>query len=579
VIPALRPELASWATELDLFSGDVALALDGMCARLGVAIGPMRAPPQARDGEPDGFDGLGTRGLYERLMLSEWLLASEMPEEFDRRAAMGEHLFLKLARNQPEASRASVALFDSSASQLGTPRIVQIALLVTLARRAAARGARFAWGLLEQPESALFERIDTRSVRELLAARRASRLRSENVERWLDRMKQELGRDAEVWLIGGVECIGRARNVITVRDTLEAQIDAVHVQVSSRAAPLREVVLEMPESKLGARIVRDPFADAPPMRAIASAQPVSNLVFSGNGVKLFARGANDTIIMVPVPNSPRAQPGRIRVFPTRGTVLAAGSGPGKHNVLVREPHGGLSVRADPSRVTLATFSGSDALPIGDALAPLHHYRFAGVQKWTVLSQRTLYTTTEGRRWRALATNVLDLVSTGEGYDFIAERVCIGDEVDGWHYVSSDRRSAPKMTPLEVRGGDTCAAFISRPIKRSFAPTFGFTSDGATWDIFSHDGHERLNRSGGDVIALTGSNIRDAAFVIVDDRRRTIRIEGRDQEHTLVRAASTIIHTAVSAQGTVAWLTEDNELGFASLSTRTVFQQRKLWVKP
>jgi hypothetical protein len=114
--------LTPWAAYLQLFPRELVLALGPMVRRLDSVIGPLRAQGRRGDGDPDGFDGLARRGSYERLLLSEWLLAEEVPEEFVRRAAMREHGFLHLARREPVGSRVSVALFDAGPNQIGAPR-------------------------------------------------------------------------------------------------------------------------------------------------------------------------------------------------------------------------------------------------------------------------------------------------------------------------------------------------------------------------------------------------------------------------------------------------------------------------
>ncbi len=44
---------------------------------------------------PDGYDGIGRRGSYDRLLASEWLIHDELPDEFLRRVVSGEHAFLR----------------------------------------------------------------------------------------------------------------------------------------------------------------------------------------------------------------------------------------------------------------------------------------------------------------------------------------------------------------------------------------------------------------------------------------------------------------------------------------------------
>jgi hypothetical protein len=132
---ALPQSLAEWTVDLDCFSETLQTAFAPWLPQLDALIGPPHAPRPQHDGEPEGFDGLTQRGRYERLLLSEWLLADEEPLEFMRRAAMGQHLFTALARKSPTQSRCCLVLFDTGPTQLGAPRLAQLALLIVLARR------------------------------------------------------------------------------------------------------------------------------------------------------------------------------------------------------------------------------------------------------------------------------------------------------------------------------------------------------------------------------------------------------------------------------------------------------------
>ena len=143
---ALQP----WAQELELFPSETASALAPLLPRLDRLVGPLRASPKWGRGEPDGFDGLSRRGIYDRLLVSEWLLADEAPLEFARRAATGEHAFLKLAQREPQSAPLSLAVFDAGPNQLGAPRLLHLAALVVLFRRAKNSGAYFRWGVLQQ---------------------------------------------------------------------------------------------------------------------------------------------------------------------------------------------------------------------------------------------------------------------------------------------------------------------------------------------------------------------------------------------------------------------------------------------
>ncbi|MGZ3458625.1 MAG: hypothetical protein ACXU86_08980, partial [Archangium sp.] len=154
---ALRP----WAAHLSLLPEDLALSLGAHVARLAAALGPLRARDEREGGEPQGYDGLTRRGSPERLLMSEWLMALEAPDEFVRRAAFGEQAYLRPAFRQPRGGHRTVALLDAGPDQLGAPRIAHLALLVVLARRAEAVGASFSWAVLQSsPQTGPFSRVE-----------------------------------------------------------------------------------------------------------------------------------------------------------------------------------------------------------------------------------------------------------------------------------------------------------------------------------------------------------------------------------------------------------------------------------
>ena len=77
----MKPEL------LNLLPPEVAQSLGPWIDRLALALGPLRARVRVGQGAPDGYDGLASRGPFERLSVSDWALAEVVPEEFVRRAA------------------------------------------------------------------------------------------------------------------------------------------------------------------------------------------------------------------------------------------------------------------------------------------------------------------------------------------------------------------------------------------------------------------------------------------------------------------------------------------------------------
>jgi hypothetical protein len=323
--------LASWAPSLAMFPREIALSLGPALQRLSFAVGPLRVRRAGDQGDPDGFDGLTHRGSYERLLNTEWLLAEEAPDEFLRRAAGGEHTFLRLARPEPAATRTSVAVFDAGPGQLGAPRIAQIAALIVLARRAEAAGARFAWGILQEPEGTLLPGATQAGLLRLLQSRTAHEATEAQVAAWHARMEGWREWD-DFWIVGSRRLsripTGRGASVLEVWDVLEPGERRVGVAVRRGSASPLELVLELPEDRDCARLLRDPFgAAATTLRRLpAEYRPVSNLLFSANGSKLLARTAQGGVVAFPVPNSPRTDPGPALCYPAPpdAPVTAAG---------------------------------------------------------------------------------------------------------------------------------------------------------------------------------------------------------------------------------------------------------------
>lgn len=325
--------LAPWARQLKIFPDETSLALGAMAQRLAPFIRSLGAVEEISDREPNGYDGVARRGLYERLLLSELALADDFPEEFMRRAVMGEHLFLNLARVAPKSKRVSIALFDAGAEQLGTPRIVQLAALIVLARRAEAASAHFAWGVLQDAEVKFFADVTESNVMSLLAARTLRNVKVEDFDRWRGRLA-ELDSVADVWLVGAPSLKNfpeaKGFSVLSIEDVLEPNAAVEKLQITVKAASAsaeRQTILDLPEDAVCTRLLRNPFEIYAPPEKVNLIGSFGGFFFSDNGGKIFARGNSNEILYISVPNSPNAtagNPRRYRVVREDGILLAAG---------------------------------------------------------------------------------------------------------------------------------------------------------------------------------------------------------------------------------------------------------------
>jgi hypothetical protein len=329
----LPAALHAWAPWLSLFAEPLALELGPWVARLAPALGSLRRVSLQRPGEPDGYRGLSRRGPYERLVAGEWALAEVVPEEFLRRAAHGEHLFLELASAEPAGALRSVALFDAGPSQLGAPRIVHLATLIALAQRAEGARASFAWGVLQQ--RSLFETVTPENVRLLLQARTAQEATAGDLDFWQTQLGP-LAESDDRWVVGptrlrGQVASGFCPSFVEVRDPYDPERLFVLAVVRHRAEPAKEIELGLPDPASCAQLLRDPFRVAGAVLALGSTRldRESNLMFSASQKRLLTRLGSQNgsdVIGYAVPNSQRDRAGRPKMFfePDGAPVTAAG---------------------------------------------------------------------------------------------------------------------------------------------------------------------------------------------------------------------------------------------------------------
>jgi len=347
---ALPAPLAPWAAQLEALAPEVALTLAPWLGRLARALGPLGDADARAAGEPDGFRGLARRGSYERLAITEWGVAELFPDEFVRRAAAGEHLFLDFARLAPAAAQRSIAIVSAGPDQLGAPRLAHLALLVVLARRAAAGRARWSWGVLEDTAHRLDDALTQDGVRRLLAARTPHAAPPDALSGWRTALGAEPLRDA--WFIGGAQDAAAARRAglatVTVRDVLEPEIRALELELARRGAPAR-LRLALPPPAACARALREPFSGAAPAGACTQAPRgrAHAVRFTTRGRRMLIEVTGGEIESWAIPHSPNdpTTPARRWTPPRALRVIALGVH--RRGVLAAIAH-----PADPSVVEL-----------------------------------------------------------------------------------------------------------------------------------------------------------------------------------------------------------------------------------
>lgn len=308
--PGLPPLLQPWAEWLALFPDDLAATLGQLLLRLQPLVGPLRRHAARMAVEPAGIGDIVRRGSYDRLLISEWALADGAPDEFLRRAANGELLFIGPEPANSETSLRSVALFDAGPAQLGEPRLAHLALFILLARRAELAGAEFRWGILQEP-GVLYEEQGAQGVRRLLGARTRAVLDAAGLDEW----HAALGSAAfDCWLVGDAvsPCPAQAHSRVLVRRSWFGQELAVEL-VTRRGS--RSVVLPLPASEQGVRLLRRPF-DKPVAGANLISPDAHSLkrapIFSDMREWLALGMVDGSTTVYRVPDSPQAGAGRPR---------------------------------------------------------------------------------------------------------------------------------------------------------------------------------------------------------------------------------------------------------------------------
>lgn len=304
--PALRP----WAQALEFLDGTVQAGVSAWLAPLRSLFGPMASPRSDRDGDPDGYDGITQRGSYDRLLLSEWAVALEVPEEFLRRAAMHEHVFTRPAFVSPQANSRCVALLDGGPRQLGAPRLAQLAALVVLESRAVAEGNTFSFGTLQHPDAKL-RQLDHGSLRNW----------SERIS-WADaptdpepnRRRLEENAVTECWLIGASSLKPLAAdletNLLVVEESQSGDERTLRLTAHPRGRSAASVVLRLPPDDVCTRTLRSPVPRVVPVRSTRSSAPDALGMLDTSGRRLILRDPQGGIAAHHVPNTTNEPPGR-----------------------------------------------------------------------------------------------------------------------------------------------------------------------------------------------------------------------------------------------------------------------------
>lgn len=577
VTAGLPRALTTWAGPLAAFPKELALALAPMLPRLANAVGAMPAPPLAASGEPDGYDGIDRRGPLERLLVSEWLLLEELPDEFTRRAAAGELSFLRLAHRRPSASRRCAILFDAGPDQLGAPRLGQLALLIVLARRAEAAGAALEWGLLQDDATVARSGASPRDLHALLDGRT---WREPDPARW-DAWRHALALSSgdELWVVGAAAAralaAGARCTFVELADAAEPGRREIEATLRGTARRL-SVRLPLPDDADSVRLLRDPFASRPRPLARLRAD-VEAVTFTVKSSRLMARASDGAVLVQTIPGSPREPPrpaDRIEL-PVGCAVAAVGFAERRPVVASLEPAAViLHFRSRKGQIGSmlpfhATAAPAPPLP-GAPPGALFKLRGAPLDvPWGLMvdGNGTLFALDVPGGSGGVATPLIRDVRAIAQTE--SQHVVVVYEQEGSFWLRSFRGEGPAEEPYgeAFPGGAAYFGFIGAPGAphgshdglvlalqrgaRAFDVRWG---DGKSTTLVAPSGSTPAG-----VAALPWS--RDVpGLLVVEDDRRTIALLGARRAQTLFRSSAPVVHaTASPYSGHVACVNVAGEL--------------------
>lgn len=313
----LPAQLAPWRAALALLPERLAVPLGQMLLRLQPLVGRMAGVAACPDTIPTGAGSIARRGQYQHLLLSEWAMLDDVPDEFIRRAATGELLFSAPEPQVQRRARVCVALFDAGPEQLGEPRLAQLALFILLARRAQEGGAEFKWGVLQAPGE-LHANSGRAALRALLAARTIERARAPQLVSW-NKALAALEAGAEVWQVGAPDAVAlehASAHAAIGQSLLDAGLEVAVTQ----GRLTRRLQLELPAPQVGAALLRTRFKPPPPSkpRSAAGAGDTVSLLhaprFAVSGSWIVAARLHGGSVLHAVPNSLSGQAGKARRY-------------------------------------------------------------------------------------------------------------------------------------------------------------------------------------------------------------------------------------------------------------------------
>jgi len=299
----------NWQELMSLFSDET----QGLITQLIRQLSPLlkNKPLGASSGavDPEGFSGITGKQAYERLLFSEWAMQEYNPDEFIRRAISREHLFLQQHRIDQKEIKTCYALFDCGPDQLGKPRLIQMALLILLARRASKAGVDFRWSVLQRTSSEFESVLTEDSINSWLKQRTIEPVTNDHWQHWISILtsasnvslnslnKGELFAHNEIWVISPYSIFNenKLNQVIISEPITEPNKITVELASNTTSPPIK---IGLPDESQLVSTIRNPFKRRQYQVANTSVYSAKTWVNSPTGrrIALLTRDGNVKLI-------------------------------------------------------------------------------------------------------------------------------------------------------------------------------------------------------------------------------------------------------------------------------------------
>ncbi|GAA4596852.1 hypothetical protein GCM10023194_70080 [Planotetraspora phitsanulokensis] len=418
--------LSPWTESLSHLTPDLALALGPLVRGVDRLVSSQdRARPGP--GGLDGFEGVTTHGHPELMLVSEWLLADEAPDEFLRRAAHRELLHLAPAVRTPAARGRVAVLADTGPGQAGAGRLVQLACMIVLHRRAATLGTTLAVGILGREPGDWHTGDLPELLKTWLDGRGDAEPDSGDVAAWT----HDVADGDDVWILTGPRLSSKLhgrRRVVSSRESAWGEHGATHVRVTCDGDGAE---LALPPGPIavralrGAEFRREPAAAGNPEVPGALRFPI----FPSSARRILARGTTSAeLVSIHVPRTPGRGPVRRRLHRLEGPVLAA-SILGKRIVALIESDHRLRVQTIGQPLGRVASMSVPVEAAGLDMAGVHQICAEGLVPLHYQSGDVIFPLRDRRWWRL--TRDRGALQT----DLVAVGPATGDQFDQPHHVT------------------------------------------------------------------------------------------------------------------------------------------------